>query len=120
MSPSPSTVRAVAFPIAKPGSGGSELTGTTQVWFWCPGCQEAHAIQVGGEHPGPKWHWNGSLTLPTFAPSILTWHGPQDQPTKRCHSYVRDGLIIFLSDCTHSLANQTVELPEPPAWLRAS
>lgn len=29
-----------------------------------------------------------------------------------CHSYVRDGKIEFLADCTHKLKNQTVEIPE--------
>jgi hypothetical protein len=33
-------------------------------------------------------------------------------PSPLCHSFVRDGRIEFLSDCTHSLAGQTVELPE--------
>jgi hypothetical protein len=29
-----------------------------------------------------------------------------------CHSFVTDGKIQFLGDCTHALAGQTVELPE--------
>lgn len=31
-----------------------------------------------------------------------------------CHSYVTDGKIRFLGDCTHKLVGQTVELPEMP------
>jgi hypothetical protein len=31
---------------------------------------------------------------------------------KGCHSYVTNGRIQFLSDCHHSLAGQTVELPD--------
>lgn len=27
-----------------------------------------------------------------------------------CHSFVRDGQILFLGDCTHELKNQTVPL----------
>ena len=39
--------------------------------------------------------------------------GEQVEPTpKVCHSFVRDGRIEFLSDCTHELAGQTVELEE--------
>lgn len=34
-------------------------------------------------------------------------------PPHVCHSFVRDGRIEFLSDCTHALAGQTVELSEP-------
>jgi hypothetical protein len=29
-----------------------------------------------------------------------------------CHSFVTDGRIQFLGDCTHALAGQTVDLPE--------
>ncbi len=94
-------------------------TGTIAVWFWCPGCDEAHAVNVGGDHPGPKWGWNESLEKPTFTPSILvrSEHGEARMP-RVCHSFVTDGRIQFLGDCTHALANQTVELQEPPEWLR--
>jgi hypothetical protein len=30
---------------------------------------------------------------------------------KVCHSFVTDGRIQFLGDCTHALANQTFDLP---------
>lgn len=95
-------------------------TGTQQVWFWCPGCDEAHAVQVGGEHPGPKWSWNGSLERPTFQPSVLVRGNKGDTVNPYvCHSFVVEGRIQFLGDCTHALAEQTVDLPEPPEWLRA-
>jgi len=29
-----------------------------------------------------------------------------------CHSFVTDGRIQFLGDCTHTLAGQTVDLPD--------
>jgi len=115
--------RAVAFPIvhrvdsSNPDSPTRD-TGTVQVWFWCPGCDDAHAVQVGGGNPGPKWSWNGSLDRPTFHPSVLTWQGHRSAPTKRCHSFITDGRIQFLADCTHALAGQTVDIPAPPEWLR--
>jgi hypothetical protein len=34
---------------------------------------------------------------------------------QRCHSFVRNGRIEFLGDCTHALASQTVDLPDLPA-----
>jgi hypothetical protein len=55
------------------------------------------------------WTWNGSLDKPTFTPSLLC---NQDSPESRCHSFVTDGKIQFLSDCHHELAGQTVELPD--------
>lgn len=70
--------------------------------FDCPGCRYAHAFEV------PRWTWNGSLDKPTFSPSLIV--GPDS--AARCHSFVREGRIEFLSDCHHALAGQTVDLPE--------
>lgn len=89
----------------------------------CPGCRwpdgmpDSHILQVptpSGETEStatvgkPKWGWNGSYDAPTFTPSLLTWAGE----LRRCHSFITDGKIQFLDDCTHSLAGQTVDLPE--------
>src|SRR3990167_5202253 len=83
--------------------------------FFCPGCECGHRIRAKGPE---AWTWNGSLERPTFSPSYLTyWDG---KPSVRCHSYIRDGRIEFLSDCTHELKNQTVDLsnfPEAPNGL---
>lgn len=103
--------------------------------FQCPGCKCSHAIYTGEwKHPGPKWGWNGSFDRPTFTPSILvkstefTEKGREqyrlwmeesvplpeqiDSRPTVCHSYVDDGKIQFLNDSTHSLAGQTIELPD--------
>lgn len=86
--------------------------------FWCPGCDSAHNLKVEGEG---AWSWNGSLVRPTFTPSIkVTWPANPDAEeefkewrTERiCHSFVKDGRIQFLPDCTHKLAGQTVDLPD--------
>lgn len=77
---------------------------------------------------GPlAWQWNGSLDMPTLSPSLLArgtspisgevvdriMAGEKIEPIPYvCHSFVRDGEIQFLDDCTHKLAGQTVELPE--------
>lgn len=117
--------RAVARPIVRRAvEDGTPLdrdtpmvdTGTVAVWFWCPGCEQAHAVHVGGDHPGPKWGWNGSLDAPTFTPSILVKRHAGYESV--CHSFVTNGRIQFLADSTHPLAGQTVDLPEPPEWLR--
>jgi hypothetical protein len=69
---------------------------------------------VNNKQPdGPQWEFNGDIDRPTFSPSILQRLRFGDEPGERvCHSFVRDGHIQFLGDCTHHLANQTVELPE--------
>ena len=58
----------------------------------------------------PHWEWNGSLDKPTFSPSLLVDAGQRFL----CHSFIRDGRIEFLNDCTHELKGQTVDLPEIP------
>ena len=84
--------------------------------FKCPGCQYHHRIRVkiNGQAllPEPVWDWNGSEDHPTCSPSIHFLTGDGQGNNVACHSFVRDGKIQFLSDCTHSLANQTVEIPE--------
>lgn len=90
--------------------------------FWCPGCDGVHGINVG-EGAGPRWGWNGDVNKPTFTPSILVRTGraldpafvPEaGDPPEICHSFVTDGRIQFLADCTHPLAGQTVDLPDYP------
>jgi len=98
------------------------------VAFWCPGCDEAHAIPVStGPKEAGRWGYNGNPDHPTFSPSILVtgtrpitdaehariMAGEKITPEpQRCHSFVCDGQIQFLGDCTHKLAGQTVPLPE--------
>lgn len=94
------------------------------ILFWCPGCNTAHRVQYGSGE-GPRWHWNMNAEKPTFSPSVkVSWKEPSDKPEefsdekkdvdKCCHSFVRDGMIEFLSDCTHSLAGKTVPLAKFP------
>lgn len=112
--------------------------------FFCPGCECSHWFQIG-QGPGPRWKYNGNGDKPTIRESILvrhpTWTPPvtpenmeewkrapwvQTKVESICHSYVTDGRIQFLDDCTHTLKGKTVDLPafdddEPhapwrPAW----
>lgn len=92
------------------------------VLFWCPGCAKSHQVTVEGAN---AWGFNGDYEKPTFTPSYLTWLDPNPNANAerkpewekfrlgfRCHSFITDGKIEYLSDCTHKLAGQTVELPE--------
>jgi hypothetical protein len=98
-----------------------------KIMFWCPGCGHAHGI---GIKPPNGWTFNGNPDSPTFTPSVLvqshTWTPPvhsenladwkrkpwdQEKVGTICHSFVTDGQIQFLGDCTHALAGQTVPLP---------
>jgi hypothetical protein len=105
------------------------------VSFKCPGCHLHHAVPV--QDAPNAWAFNDDLDRPTLAPSILARGGCCYEPDLHtrelrglkecdkgapgedgislchvCHSFVRDGRIEFLSDCTHALAGQTVDLPE--------
>lgn len=109
--------------------------------FFCPGCKEPHQVWTSGD--GPKWGYNGNPDAPTFTPSILIRSGHyaahfdpakdtcwcsyyKDHPDEEddgftcgvCHSFVTDGNIQFLGDCTHALANQTVPIPDLPEVYR--
>lgn len=77
--------------------------GITHLIFKCPGCNDNHQVIVG------VWGWNDSMTSPTFEGSVMVTGG-SDNIT--CHSFVRDGCIEYLSDSTHGLSGQTVELPD--------
>lgn len=117
-------------------NGTGDWAGMVTVRFKCPGCGDSHDIPVRNApgKSGPIWTWNQSMEKPTFSPSVLAtsghhvggknigdcWcdytkrHPDEDKPNftcYRCHSYVKDGYIQFLGDCTHKLAGQTVELP---------
>jgi len=107
--------------------------GRAMVRIHCPGCDESHVLAVDGAGR-PNWGFNGDLDRPTLTPSILVTSGhysPGWTPDKkcwcspppdgeegwgfaceRCHSFVTDGRIQFLDDCTHALKGQTVDLPE--------
>ena len=81
------------------------------LFFWCPGCNGAHRVIVSGDNE-EIWHWEGDLDNITLSPSVLVTR-PGD-PKYRCHSFVKNGHIQFLNDCSHTLAGKTVELPEYP------
>jgi hypothetical protein len=101
--------------------------------YWCQGCEETHAVN-------DTWQFDGNVDAPTFSPSVSVtsghfvpgWKGPScwctynaahpDKPTvfecSRCHHFIKGGMVKFLGDCTHSLAGQTLPLPELPEHLR--
>lgn len=89
-------------------------SGTTQIVFTCPGCGHDHAVTVEAA-AGPVWEWNGSLEAPKFKPSLLAEGRQWDSKAEklydlRCHSFVTDGEIRFLTDCNHDRAGQTMKI----------
>lgn len=105
--------------VIVPSLRATDNTPTGYWLFFCPGCQMLHSILATPSKQDltdgkPVWGFNYNTERPTITPSILVqWEeGPMDKPrTPRvCHSYVTDGKIQFLGDCTHDLKNQTVAL----------
>ena len=102
------------------------------VAFYCPGCECSHMVD-------PK-RWAVDMENDTIHPSVLiheNWTMPDDWDpetapkdsddnfitqgngkilgaikTPRCHSFVRNGKIQYLNDCTHALAGKTVDMEE--------
>jgi Family of unknown function (DUF6527) len=67
-------------------------------------------VMIGGTRAGtPNWTWNGSTESPTLKPSILS-RGGNIEGEIVCHSFVNDGKVQFLSDCSHEFAGQTLDL----------
>lgn len=89
-----------------------------QITFWCPGCKMGHTIAYGGDQ---TWTWNGDVNRPTFTPSVLANGFPNPETPEwnakhpRCHTFVTDGMIQYLSDCEHELAGQTVPMMPLPS-----
>lgn len=77
--------------------------------FHCEGCNSSHAVYTKGHKT--KWGFNDNEERPTFTPSILArWTEGIEEKKMVCHSFVTDGKIKYLNDCTHHLKGQTVEL----------
>lgn len=102
--------------------------------YWCQGCEEAHSVNSG-------WAYNGNPEAPTFSPSVLVTSGHytsswtaekpcwctynRDNPKRpapfkchRCHTFINDGMVQFLGDCSHALAGQTLPLPDLPESMQ--
>jgi hypothetical protein len=98
---------------------GTHTNGEAYYLIECIGCGHAHCYDS-------RWTFNGDLDKPTFTPSYLSKHkhpkgynnknpAPKDgwgggYVEEVCHSFVTNGQIKYLSDCTHELAGQTIDL----------
>lgn len=112
-----------------------KLRENEQLSFMCPACETWHTVHYG-QSMNPRWTWNGDLDKPTLSPSLLVqairsnltddeWKEYDNLAAQckdsqvlfdskfgvRCHSFVKDGSIQFLSDCTHAFANSTLAIP---------
>lgn len=84
-------------------------SGPSRLWHLCPGCNEMHPIPIRTENEPNNWVWSGGVESPTFNPSF-----GQHAKNGYCHYFITRGKILFLNDCFHQLAGQTVEIPDCP------
>jgi hypothetical protein len=75
-----------------------------QFLYWCEGCGYEHAFALKSE--GGHHSFNGDLNNPTVSPSLVD----NFSAGRMCHSFINEGKIKYLGDCTHHLAIKTVEL----------
>jgi Family of unknown function (DUF6527) len=122
LAPSAPIVRRTIDPNIPPAHPGSEpegarvrLLGVNLLSFHCPGCGYGHAVGVNGRTilnsagEPVSWTWNGDFIKPTFKPSLLI--NKDNHPSyPRCHTFITDGQINFLADCTHHLKGKIVDM----------
>jgi Family of unknown function (DUF6527) len=76
-------------------------------------CRFSHRklpVMLNGQRSGTNcWTWNGDTEKPTFRPSVLTKIELVDGVFV-CHSWVTDGVVQFLDDCTHINRSQSIKL----------
>lgn len=88
-------------------------TGEERILWFCPGCDNLHCIRTKpatGTSQG-VWGYNGKPESPTFTPSVLTC---PDEPERRCHVFVTNGMIQYLGDCWHAMRGTTVAMVKLP------
>lgn len=77
----------------------------THIEMHFPGPMPLRFLPIVKINNGPKWTWNFDTESPTIDPSLLTSDGQN-----KCHSFVRNGRVEYLSDSTHEFAGQTLDL----------
>lgn len=70
--------------------------------FDCPGCGHKHYFN-------DTWSFNGDIENPTFSPSLLNYL--PNEPY-RCHLFIKNGKIEYLSDCSHELAGKIIDMED--------
>lgn len=86
----------------------------------CPACGFEHEFRVDltgngiwQRNGGDVWTFDGDWDKPTFHPSMGANLHNYESRHPRCHSYLENGRWRFLSDCSHELAGQTVDMVPP-------
>jgi len=81
-----------------------------------------------------SWQFDGNVDKPTFSPSFKhegmktirddkgRWTGEWEydshgKPMREiCHYILTNGILHYCTDCTHSMAGQSIPMAELPPW----
>jgi hypothetical protein len=90
---------------------------------YCPACQGLHMFFTDHADPqtGARWEWDGQICVPTFSPEMHIVQRRVQNPkviVSVCHYRLRNGMLKFLSDCTHHCKGVEMELPPLPEHYR--
>ena len=74
--------------------------------FYCPACKRIHSFN-------DSWMYNKNAIKPTVTPSLKVTGKDENNNWEPfvCHSYISDGNILYLADCTHDYKNRSILLP---------
>ena len=81
----------------------SKIQNSDRYIFECPACGCCHFIN-------DTWKFNQDYDKPTIHPSIFVNRGQSNPESPACHFFIFEGSIVYLSDCTHEFAGQTIEM----------
>lgn len=70
--------------------------------IYCPACKRSHLF-------GTEWKFNGDFDEPTFNPSLNI---ESERSPRRCHFFVRDGIIDYCGDSTHAFRGKAIYMED--------
>lgn len=94
-----------------------EENGLITAIFNCPACNDIHAFKYYSDPfkytntDKDPWKFNYNFDRPIIRPSISVDAGNSNINYK-CHSYVEEGFIKYLDDCSHAMKGLSIELPD--------
>jgi hypothetical protein len=72
--------------------------------IYCPACKRSHLF-------GTEWKFNDDFDEPTFNPS-LNIEAEGGRGPRRCHFFVRDGIIDYCGDSTHAFRGKAIYMED--------
>jgi hypothetical protein len=93
-------------------------------YFFCPGCNDVHVLNIDIKRPLIQnyWDWDENIEKPTIAGEARVSSESRERGKLRlvkkvCIFGVKEGNIFFSPESTHQYAGQSVPLPPLPDWF---